>query len=189
MIVPKKSAEAYLPALFEKEGFFISMDDMDGLHVWSFKFRYWPNNTSRMYVLENTGDFVNTHGLKQGDYMMLYQDYQNQNYVIRARKASDQDSYTDSAVDDYVPDEFEVNDCDQVVPMNFSAVDGTEMPFVYETTFSSDSETSYVYETTFSNDSLFDFWSGPMTYSSKVEPIGSFESIENLSMEELLLSF
>ncbi|GFY83210.1 RHOMBOID-like 2 [Actinidia rufa] len=79
--------------------------------------------------------------------------------VIRARKASDQDSYTDSAVDGYVL-------------MN-----------------SSDSETSYVYETTFSNDSLFDFWSGPMTYSSKVEPIGSFESIENLSMEELLLSF
>ncbi|XP_052195970.1 B3 domain-containing transcription factor FUS3, partial [Diospyros lotus] len=87
MIVPKKAAESYLPILTDKEGLFISMNDMDGVHVWSFKFRYWPNNTSRMYVLENTGEFVGTHGLKQGDYMMLYQDDRNQKYVIRARKA------------------------------------------------------------------------------------------------------
>ncbi|KAL6994518.1 hypothetical protein U1Q18_012620 [Sarracenia purpurea var. burkii] len=191
MIIPKKAAEAYLPTLLEKEGLFITMDDLDGLHVWSFKFRYWPNNSSRMYVLENTGEFVNTHGLKQGDYIMLYQDHQNQNYVIRARKASSQDLYTDSAINavsDYFPDDFEVNDSDQVVPVN--AVDDTVMPFVYETMFSSDSDTSYVYETTIiSNDSLFDFWSGPMTYNSRVGPIGSFESIENLSLEELLLSF
>lgn len=66
------------------------MDDMDGIHVWSFRYRlevpfyfskftwrnssvktrtyiwcfiiiiimyrYWPNNSSRMYVLENTGE-------------------------------------------------------------------------------------------------------------------------------------
>ncbi|KAI8013986.1 B3 domain-containing transcription factor FUS3 [Camellia lanceoleosa] len=109
MIVPKKAAEDYLPTLTEKEGFFMRMDDMDGLHVWSFKFRYWPNNTSRMYVLENTGEFVNTHALKQGDYMMMYQDQQNQNFVIRGRKASDQDLYiecTMNGVNDYCPDDF-----------------------------------------------------------------------------------
>ncbi|CAL5370325.1 unnamed protein product [Camellia sinensis] len=192
MIVPKKAAEDYLPILKEKEAFVISMDDMDGLHAWSFKFRYWPNNSSRMYVLENTGEFVNTHGLKQGDYMMLYQDYENRNYVIRARKASDQDLYSESAtnaVNVYFADDFEVNDSGLVPPVNFPTVDDTGMPFVYETTFSSDSESSYVYETTSSNDSLFDFWNGPMTYHPKVEPIGSFESIENLSLEELLLSF
>ncbi|KAI7990241.1 CSC1-like protein ERD4 [Camellia lanceoleosa] len=38
-IVPKKVAEDYLPILKEKEAFVISMDDMDGLHAWSFKFR------------------------------------------------------------------------------------------------------------------------------------------------------
>ncbi|CAL5371548.1 unnamed protein product [Camellia sinensis] len=212
MIVPKKAAEDYLPTLTEKEGFFMRMDDMDGLHVWSFKFRYWPNNTSRMYVLENTGEFVNTHALKQGDYMMMYQDQQNQNFVIRGRKASDQDIYiecTMNGVNDFCPDDFEVNNNDsyhQPVPVNFPPVDDTTGPlpfvydqtpfssdlnrsYVYETTLSSGSDSSYVYETTVSNETLLDFWNAPMTYNPKVEPIGNFESIENSSMEELLLSF
>ncbi|CAL5325558.1 unnamed protein product [Camellia sinensis] len=212
MIVPKKAAEDYLPTLTEKEGFFVRMDDMDGLHVWSFKFRYWPNNTSRMYVLENTGEFVNTHALKQGDYMMMYQDQQNQNFVIRGRKASDQDIYiecTMNGVNDFCPDDFEVNNSDsyhQPVPVNFPTVDDTTGPlpfvydqtpfssdlnrsYVYETTLSSGSDSSYVYETTVSNETLLDFWNAPMTYNPKVEPIGNFESIENSSMEELLLSF
>ncbi|KAL7190162.1 hypothetical protein ACSBR2_022442 [Camellia fascicularis] len=212
MIVPKKAAEDYLPTLTEKEGFFMRMDDMDGLHVWSFKFRYWPNNTSRMYVLENTGEFVNTHALKQGDYMMMYQDQQNQNFVIRGRKASDQDIYiecTMNGVNDYCPDDFEVNNNDsyhQPVRVNFPTVDDTTGPlpfvydqtpfssdlnrsYVYETTLSSASDSSYVYETTVSNETLLDFWNAPMTYNPKVVPIGNFESIENSSMEELLLSF
>ncbi|GMN57423.1 hypothetical protein TIFTF001_026528 [Ficus carica] len=86
MILPKKAAEAHLPVLESKEGMLISMDDLDGLHVWSFKYRFWPNNNSRMYVLENTGDFVNAHGLQLGDYIMVYRDNKNQNYVIQASK-------------------------------------------------------------------------------------------------------
>jgi len=35
----QKAAEAFLPALESKEGIVISMDDIDGLHVWSFKYR------------------------------------------------------------------------------------------------------------------------------------------------------
>ncbi|MCI43792.1 B3 domain-containing transcription factor FUS3-like, partial [Trifolium medium] len=38
MVLPKKAAEAFLPALESKEGILISMDDIDGLHVWSFKY-------------------------------------------------------------------------------------------------------------------------------------------------------
>ncbi|KAF7134946.1 hypothetical protein RHSIM_Rhsim08G0040100 [Rhododendron simsii] len=316
MVVPKKSAEAFLPALVEKEGFFMSMHDMDGLHVWNFRFRfvlicfcfvmegisiaidhgwyqifctkrilnlpravpflrfenllklpylnaalmdfikilkrrfkrlrmlsqqrklpitygyvpisttdlcssplifllafsfkgslkaryyessmhrsfisdtmkYWPNNTSRMYVLENTGEFVNTHGLTPGDYMMIYQDPENQNYFIQARKATDQESHSDSAanaVNDYFPDDYEVINFEHIVPMEYPTVDDTMMPLVYQTTFSSDSsDASYVYETTISNETVFDFWSGPMIYNSRVERAGSFESIENLSLDE-----
>ncbi|XAR52053.1 hypothetical protein NMG60_11006903 [Bertholletia excelsa] len=184
IILPKKAAEDYLPTLREKEGFLISMDDMDGLHLWSFKFRYWPNNSSRMYVLENTGEFVNTHGLKRGDYMMLYQDYQNQNYVIGARKVSGQVLYTESAAKDNFCDDFEMN-ASGTGPEYLPIMDDSVMPFV-----SNNAETSYVYETTSSKDSLFDFWSGPMTYNnSRVGPIGSFESFENSSLEELILRF
>ncbi|XP_065851745.1 uncharacterized protein [Euphorbia lathyris] len=37
MILPK-AAETHLPTLESKEGILISMDDLDGLHVWSFKY-------------------------------------------------------------------------------------------------------------------------------------------------------
>ena len=36
----QKAAESHLPTLETKEGIYISMDDMDGVHVWNFKYRY-----------------------------------------------------------------------------------------------------------------------------------------------------
>ncbi|KAA8530064.1 hypothetical protein F0562_004773 [Nyssa sinensis] len=172
MILPKKAAESCLPVLETKEGIPIIMDDMDGLHVWSFKYRFWPNNNSRMYVLENTGEFVNTHGLQHGDYIMMYQDYQNQNYVIQARKASFSDEYTEyatNAVNDLFIRDFEVNR-PSYFPMNFPQTD--------------DTGTSFIYETTFSNDSPLDFLGGSMTNYSRVDPLESFGSIENLSVDD-----
>ena len=35
----QKPAETHLPALIAKEGIILEMDDMDGMHVWCFKFR------------------------------------------------------------------------------------------------------------------------------------------------------
>ncbi|KAL8142766.1 hypothetical protein V2J09_015798 [Rumex salicifolius] len=101
MVLPKKAAESHLPPLEIKEGMTISMDDIDGSHVWTFKYRFWPNNKSRMYVLENTGDFVNIHQLEQGDFIMVYQDAVNLNYVIRGKKASEHDIDTNGASDDH----------------------------------------------------------------------------------------
>ncbi|XP_022841694.1 B3 domain-containing transcription factor FUS3-like [Olea europaea var. sylvestris] len=86
IVIPKKEAEAYLPFLSAKEGITINMLDMDGVHEWCFKFRFWPNNSSRMYVLECTGDFANTHGLKPGDYIILYQTTGREKYIIEAKK-------------------------------------------------------------------------------------------------------
>ncbi|KAL2532378.1 B3 domain-containing transcription factor FUS3 [Abeliophyllum distichum] len=86
IVLPKKEAEAHLPALDAKEGITINMLDMDGVHEWHLKFRFWPNNNSRMYVLECTGDFVNTHGLIPGDYILLYQTAESEKYVIEAKK-------------------------------------------------------------------------------------------------------
>ncbi|KAG4938299.1 hypothetical protein JHK84_044549 [Glycine max] len=172
MILPKKAAEAFLPALESKEGIVISMDDIDGLHVWSFKYRFWPNNNSRMYVLENTGDFVNTHGLRFGDSILVYQDSENNNYVIQAKKASDQDEFmeeTSDTINDIFLNDYEVNKpgCFNVT---YPAVNDTGMSFIYETTFS--------------NDSPLDFLGGSMTNFSRIGPVETFGSVENLSLDD-----
>jgi uncharacterized protein (DUF1684 family) len=56
IILPKKESEVHLPSLTLK-GVFISMEDFDTRMTWSFQYRYWPNNRSRMYLLEGTGLF------------------------------------------------------------------------------------------------------------------------------------
>uniref|UniRef100_A0A1D1ZBI5 B3 domain-containing transcription factor FUS3 n=1 Tax=Anthurium amnicola TaxID=1678845 RepID=A0A1D1ZBI5_9ARAE len=82
MVLPKKEAEAHLPVLIAREGIHISMEDMETSHMWTFKYRYWPNNKSRMYILENIGEFVKGHGLKLGDFVLLYRDDYRQRYVL-----------------------------------------------------------------------------------------------------------
>ncbi|GLJ34687.1 hypothetical protein SUGI_0697670 [Cryptomeria japonica] len=90
IVLPKKEAEANLPTLTAREGIQICMEDMHLSKKWNFKYRFWPNNKSRMYVMENTGDFVKTHGLQLGDFVMLYKDEVNDNYIIRAKKSPSQ---------------------------------------------------------------------------------------------------
>ncbi|MBA0549530.1 hypothetical protein Golob_020555 [Gossypium lobatum] len=205
MILPKRAAEAHLPVLESKEGILISMDDLDGLHVWSFKYRYtitnnssypnillhmdgmsryknpfasffvnrfWPNNNSRMYVLENTGEFVSTHGLQLGDFIMVYQDSLNQNYVIQAKKASDEDVYSDIArngVNDLFLHDYEATKSSNYY---YPMMEDNGMSFIYDTTLS------------FSNDCPLDFLGGSMTNYSRMGSLESFGSVENLSLDE-----
>ncbi|OIW15230.1 hypothetical protein TanjilG_17550 [Lupinus angustifolius] len=169
MVLPKKAAEAFLPALESKEGILISMDDLDGIHVWNFKYRYWPNNNSRMYVLENTGDFVNTHGLHFGDSIMIYQDSQNNNYVIQAKKAYEFMEETSDTTNDIFLNDYEV-----IKPGSFNIT----YPLVNDTNM------SFIYDTTFSNDSPFDFLGGSMTNLSRTGTDETFGSVENLSLDD-----
>ncbi|KAL8544308.1 hypothetical protein ACS0TY_004735 [Phlomoides rotata] len=92
MVLPKRESEMHLPALEVKEGITICMLDMDGIHEWSFKYRFWPNNSSRMYVLEHTGDFVDAHGLAVHDFILVYQNNEDGQYIIEARKKGEDDS-------------------------------------------------------------------------------------------------
>ncbi|KAL6957491.1 hypothetical protein U1Q18_045112 [Sarracenia purpurea var. burkii] len=98
IVIPKGHAEKYLPALTEREGFFIFMDDMDACDIWAFRYRYWHNNRSRMFVLEKTGEFVKAHGLQCGDFIMIYKDGQNERYGIRAMKAISQEMHPQNEV-------------------------------------------------------------------------------------------
>ena len=80
--------------------------------VCNLPYRYWPNNKSRMYVLENTGeylyfhtfssllllltsaltfsvpllnipgDYVRTHNLRVGDFIMIYRDDDKNRFVL-----------------------------------------------------------------------------------------------------------
>ncbi|KAK4272230.1 hypothetical protein QN277_020815 [Acacia crassicarpa] len=174
MVLPKKAAEAFLPILESKEGIVISMDDIDGLHVWSFKYRFWPNNNSRMYVLENTGEFVSTHGLRLGDSIVVYQDNQTLNYVIQAKKASEQDDFmaiSSDNINDLFLQDYEVNKSNGLSVMTYP-------------TMNIDTDMSFIYDTTFSNDSPFDFLGGSMTSFSRIGSVETFGSVENLSLDD-----
>ncbi|KAL6659615.1 hypothetical protein ACP70R_003655 [Stipagrostis hirtigluma subsp. patula] len=85
IVLPKKDAEASLPPLVQGDPLVLHMDDMVLPITWKFKYRlhsisrcwipisrFWPNNKSRMYILESAGEFVKTHGLQAGDALIIY---------------------------------------------------------------------------------------------------------------------
>ncbi|KAF3436026.1 hypothetical protein FNV43_RR23118 [Rhamnella rubrinervis] len=74
IVLPKKEAETHLPELEARDGISIAMEDIGTSRVWNMRYRYWPNNKSRMYLLENTGDFVRANGLQEGDFIVIYSD-------------------------------------------------------------------------------------------------------------------
>ncbi|KAI0491309.1 hypothetical protein KFK09_025569 [Dendrobium nobile] len=41
--------------LDSRDGIPIEMEDIGASRVWNMRYRFWPNNKSRMYLLENTG--------------------------------------------------------------------------------------------------------------------------------------
>ncbi|CAA3005698.1 B3 domain-containing transcription factor FUS3-like [Olea europaea var. sylvestris] len=174
MIIPKKSAENYLPDLEFKDGIQISMYDMDGIHEWGFKFRFWPNNSSRMYVLENTGDFVSTHGLHAGDSIAVYRCMESGKLVIEARRVGDL----------YVGDDQENAEKDKPITDRIPTFDEIEMILSYDIPFA------------FHDDPALDFLGQPAQDYSKVEPVqmmmenskiesmAGMESIDNFSIDE-----
>ncbi|XP_024029120.1 B3 domain-containing transcription factor LEC2 [Morus notabilis] len=74
IVLPKREAEEKLPILSDKEGIQVLIRDVYSNKEWSLRYKYWSNNKSRMYVLENTGDFVKQNGLEIGDSVTLYED-------------------------------------------------------------------------------------------------------------------
>ncbi|KAI5058581.1 hypothetical protein GOP47_0026751 [Adiantum capillus-veneris] len=85
-IVLPKAAETCLPPLEFRDGVNLVVEDTNSTKVWKMRYRFWPNNKSRMYLLENTSDFVKLYDLKEGDYMMMYMDSLTNRYVIKGVK-------------------------------------------------------------------------------------------------------
>ncbi|CAN4101291.1 unnamed protein product [Withania somnifera] len=86
IVLPKREAERHLPQLESRDGISIAMEDIGTSRVWNMKYRFWPNNKSRMYLLENTGDFVKANGLQEGDFIVIYADMKCGKYLIRGVK-------------------------------------------------------------------------------------------------------
>ncbi|KAG0600318.1 hypothetical protein M758_11G023800 [Ceratodon purpureus] len=84
IVISKKEAEAHLPYLSLKEGIFITMEDFDTSDLWTFRYRFWPNIKSRMYLLESTGEFIRAHQLKKGDIVILWRNNLRDTFVIQA---------------------------------------------------------------------------------------------------------
>ncbi|KAL3647666.1 B3 domain-containing transcription factor [Castilleja foliolosa] len=95
IVLPKKEAERHLPELETSDGITIPIEDIGTSRVWSMRYRFWPNNKSRMYVLENTGDFVRLNGLEEGDFIVLYSHTKCSKYMIRGIKVREPDTKTE----------------------------------------------------------------------------------------------
>ncbi|KAF8369935.1 hypothetical protein HHK36_029392 [Tetracentron sinense] len=191
IVLPKRAAEASLPNLNAKEGIFIGMDDMDGLRVWSFKYRFWPNNDSRMYILENTGEFVRVHGLQLGDFIMLYKDDQNQKYVIRARKSSDQDIYSNYARNDLFDTDIYSNyarndlfDTNAIKERIIPDVEVNESSYFVNFPKMDDASTSFIYDNTIVDDFPMNFSGGSISDYPRLDPLTNFGSVENLYLDD-----
>ncbi|KAL3596426.1 hypothetical protein D5086_008063 [Populus alba] len=74
IVLPKREVEENLPVLNDKEGILLFLRDVYSNQEWALKFKFWSNNKSRMYVLENTGEFVKQNWLETGDFLTLYED-------------------------------------------------------------------------------------------------------------------
>ncbi|KAL5715341.1 hypothetical protein ACHQM5_017174 [Ranunculus cassubicifolius] len=66
LVLPKKCAEAYFPTISQPEGLPLRVQDAKGME-WVFQFRFWPNNNSRMYVLEGVTPCIQNMQLQAGD--------------------------------------------------------------------------------------------------------------------------
>ncbi|CAA7406185.1 unnamed protein product [Spirodela intermedia] len=66
LVLPKACAEAYFPPISQPEGLPLRIQDSKGKD-WIFQFRFWPNNNSRMYVLEGVTPCIQSMQLQAGD--------------------------------------------------------------------------------------------------------------------------
>ncbi|CAI8597053.1 unnamed protein product [Vicia faba] len=66
LVLPKACAEAYFPHISHSEGLPLRVQDVKG-NEWTFQFRFWPNNNSRMYVLEGVTPCIQAMDLRAGD--------------------------------------------------------------------------------------------------------------------------
>ncbi|XP_073025859.1 B3 domain-containing protein Os07g0563300-like [Primulina eburnea] len=87
LVLPKKCAEAYFPPIAQPEGLPLEVLDVKGKE-WVFQFRFWPNNNSRMYVLEGITPCIQSLRLQAGDVVTFSRLMPEGKLVMGGRKSS-----------------------------------------------------------------------------------------------------
>ncbi|GMH05394.1 hypothetical protein Nepgr_007234 [Nepenthes gracilis] len=87
LVLPKKCAETYFPPISQPEGLPLKVQDVKGKE-WIFQFRFWPNNNSRMYVLEGITPCIQSMQLQAGDVVTFSRLEPEGKLVMGFRKAS-----------------------------------------------------------------------------------------------------
>ncbi|CAL5345960.1 unnamed protein product [Camellia sinensis] len=87
LVLPKKCAEAYFPPISQPDGLPLKVQDSKGKE-WMFQFRFWPNNNSRMYVLEGVTPCIQSMQLQAGDVVTFSRIEPEGKLVMGFRKAS-----------------------------------------------------------------------------------------------------
>ncbi|KAH7279752.1 hypothetical protein KP509_37G034700 [Ceratopteris richardii] len=87
LVLPKYCAEAYFPPICQAEGLPITVQDTSGKD-WQFQFRFWPNNNSRMYVLEGITPCIQSMCLQAGDTVIFSRRDPGGKLVMGYRRAS-----------------------------------------------------------------------------------------------------
>ncbi|KZV25786.1 hypothetical protein F511_04847 [Dorcoceras hygrometricum] len=95
LVLPKACAEAYFPPINQSEGIPIRIQDIKGKH-WTFQFRFWPNNNSRMYVLEGVTPCIQNMQVQAGDIVTFSRIDPGGQLVIGCRKATNNGDVLDS---------------------------------------------------------------------------------------------
>nr|CAD1841850.1 unnamed protein product [Ananas comosus var. bracteatus] len=97
LVLPKACAEAYFPPISQPEGRPLTIQDAKGKE-WHFQFRYWPNNNSRMYVLEGVTPCIQSLQLQAGDTVTFSRIEPEGKLVMGFRKATNTVTLQDSQI-------------------------------------------------------------------------------------------
>ncbi|CAN6186029.1 unnamed protein product [Urochloa humidicola] len=97
LVLPKACAEAYFPPISQPEGRPLTIQDARGKE-WHFQFRFWPNNNSRMYVLEGVTPCIQSLQLQAGDTVTFSRIEPGGKLVMGFRKATNTVSLPDSQI-------------------------------------------------------------------------------------------
>ncbi|KAJ0075253.1 hypothetical protein Patl1_35036 [Pistacia atlantica] len=95
LVLPKACAEAYFPHISQSEGLPLRIQDVKGKE-WVFQFRFWPNNNSRMYVLEGVTPCIQSMQLRAGDTITFSRIDPGGKLIMGFRKATNSEEMQDA---------------------------------------------------------------------------------------------
>ncbi|PSC71967.1 B3 domain-containing transcription repressor VAL1-like [Micractinium conductrix] len=89
LVIPKSQAEAHFPPLEEPAGTALQLEDSQGRHH-SFRFHFWANAQSRMYLLEGSKPVLAQYGMQAGD-VLVFARLPEGRYAIAGRQGTKDD--------------------------------------------------------------------------------------------------